>query len=128
MEHKARVMHVPSNLIICNEEKAVTLLLQHVHTIIRDADVVIDSPDTHVFLLMVIIYPSLPVTTTFLIGKGQLKIQNSVQPIYNMLGPKGASAIFGFHAFIHGMTCVLDLPAKPIYSSARLRSNDLEKC
>ena len=97
-ESKGNV-RVPSTLFTHSQEEADTLLLLHVLTIDRDAEVVIDSPDTHVFLMMVQMYPSLPVTTSFLTGKGKLKRKIAVKRIYNMLGPKRASAMLGFHAF-----------------------------
>ena len=92
-------VHVPITLIIHNQEEADTLLSLHALTIDRDAEVVIDSPDTYFFLLMVQMYPSRPVATSILTGKDKLKKKIAMQPIYDMLGPKRASAILGFHAF-----------------------------
>ena len=74
-------------------------------TIDRDAEVVIDSPETYVFLLVGQMYLSLPVATSFLAGKGKLKRKIAVQPIYDMLGPKRASAMLGSHAFTGSDMC-----------------------
>ena len=91
-------VHVQRTLITHNQKEADTLLLLHALTIDRDAEVVIDSPDTYVFLLMVQMCPSLPVATSFLTGKGKMKKKFAMQPIYDMLGPKRASTMLGFHA------------------------------
>ena len=60
---------------------------------------VIDSPDTDVFLLIINMYTRLPMATSFLTGKGSQKKKIPIQPIYNKIGVKQASAILGFHAF-----------------------------
>ena len=103
-ESKGNV-HVPSTLITHSEEEADGLLLLHAHTVYRDTEVVTDSPDTDVFQLMVQLYPSLPVATSFLTRKGKLKKKIAMQPIYDMLGPKRASAMLGLHAFMGSDTC-----------------------
>lgn len=90
---------VPELLLSHSQEEADTLLLLHAVTISRDAEVVINSPDTDVFLLMIYMYPSLPPATSFLTGKGKLKRSISLQTIYDKLGENHASAILGFHAF-----------------------------
>ena len=43
-------------------------------------------------------YPSLPCNISFLTGKGNLKRNIPVQPVYNKLGHRRDSAILGFHA------------------------------
>ena len=45
---------------------------------------------------MIQMYPSLPCNISFLTGKGNLK--RNIQPVYNKLGHRRASAILGFHA------------------------------
>ena len=82
------------------------MLLLHALTIDKDAEVVIDSPDTDVLLLMIYMCPLLPSATSFRTGKGQLKSMIDVQPIRlhidhtdNKLGSRHAAAILGFHAF-----------------------------
>ena len=89
---------VPSSLVTHSQEEADTLLLLHALSIDRHAEVVIASPDTDVFLLMIQMYPSLPCNISFLTGKGNLKRNIPVQPVYNKLGHRRASAILGFHA------------------------------
>jgi hypothetical protein len=64
---------VPTALITHNQEEADTLLLLHAHSIDKNAEVVIASPDTDVFLLMVQMYSSLPSDLSFLTGKGNMK-------------------------------------------------------
>ena len=75
------------------------MLLLHALTIDEDAEVVIDSPDTDVLLLMIYMYPLLPSATNFRTGKGQLKSMIGVQPIYNKLGSRHATAILSFQSF-----------------------------
>ena len=89
---------IPCSLLTHSQEEADTLLLLHALNVSSDADLVVSSPDTDVLVLLVYMYPSLPICTTFLTGKGRLKRNISVQSIYNNLGPKRASALLGFHA------------------------------
>jgi hypothetical protein len=90
---------VPNTLLTHSQEEADTLLLLHALTVDSEAELVIDSPDTDVLLLMVQMYPSLPVSTNFRTGKGKFKRNIAVRPIFNHLGETRASAILGFHAF-----------------------------
>ena len=89
---------VPDSLLTHSQEEADTLLILHAVTVPHDAELVISSPDTDVLLLLVHMYPHLPVTTVFLTGNGRLKRNISVCNIYNQLGQKRASALLGFHA------------------------------
>ena len=73
-------------------------MLLHALSIDKHAEVVIASPDTDVFLMMIQMYPSLPCDISFLTGKGNWKRSIPVQPVYNKLGHKRASAILGVHA------------------------------
>ena len=63
----------------------------------KQAEVVIASPDTVIFLMMVQMYPSLPCDISFLTGKGILKRNIPVQPLYNKIRHMSASSILGFH-------------------------------
>ena len=49
------------------------------------------------FLMMVQMYPSLRCDISFLTGKGNLKRNIPVQPLYNKLRNISASSILGFH-------------------------------
>ena len=64
----------------------------------HEAELVVSSPDTDVLLLLVHLYPHLPVSTVFLTGKGRLKRNISVCNIYNNFGQKRISALLGLHA------------------------------
>ena len=81
-----------------SQEEADSLLLLHALSTDKNAEVVIASPDTDVFLLMVQMYRSLPSDISFLTGKGNLKRSIPVQPVYDKLGQRHAEAIIGFHA------------------------------
>jgi len=59
----------------------------------QEAELVVSSPDTDVLLLLVDMYPHLPVSTVFLTGKGMLKKNISVCNIYNNLRQKRASVL-----------------------------------
>ena len=50
-------------------------------------------------------YPRFPVATSSLTRKDKLKKKIVVQPMYDMLGPKRALAMLGFHAFTGSDTC-----------------------
>ena len=63
----------------------------------KHAEVFIASPETVIFLMMVQMYPSLPCDISFLTGKGNLKRNIPVQPVYNKLRHISASSILGFH-------------------------------
>ena len=92
---------VPRTLVSHCQEEADTLLLLHALTIDEDAEVVIDSPDTDMLLLLMYMYHDslLSSATSFRTGKGQLKSMINVQTIYNKLGSRLATAILGFHSF-----------------------------
>ena len=94
------------------------MLFQHALTIDRDAEVTNDSPVTDVFQLMVQMYPSLPVTTNFLTGRCKLNKKIAGQPIYDMLGPKCASAMSDFRV-LWDLTRVVDLPVDPKSGASR---------
>ena len=74
---------VPSTLDTHSHEEADTLILYHALSVGKHAEVVIASPYTHVFLLMVQMYPSLPCYICFHTGKRNLKRNIPVQPGYN---------------------------------------------
>ena len=80
-----------------SQEEADTLLILHAVSVPHEAELVVSSPDTDVLLLLVHMYPHLPVSTVFLTGKGKLKRTIFVCNIYK-LGQKRASALLGFHA------------------------------
>ena len=63
----------------------------------KHAEVVIASPDTVIFVMMFQMYPSLPCDLRCLTGKGNLKRNIPVQPVYNKLRHISASSILGFH-------------------------------
>jgi len=64
----------------------------------QEAALVVSSPDTDVLLLLVNMYPHLPVATVFLTRKGRLKRNISVCNIHNNLGQKCNSALLGLYA------------------------------
>ena len=89
---------IPDVLITHSQEEANILLVLHTLTVPNEAKLVVSSPDTDVLLLLVYMYPNLPMSTTFLTGKDKLKRSITLQSIYNNLGAKHASALLGFHA------------------------------
>ena len=89
---------IPAILLTHSHEEADTLHLLHAISIDKNAEVVIASPDTDVFLLMVQMYPNLPSDISFLTGKGNMKRKILVKPVYEKLGERHASALLGFHS------------------------------
>ena len=89
---------IPDSLLTHSQEEADTLLILHAVSVPHEAELVVSSPDTDVLLLLVHMYPHLPVSTVFLTGKGRLKRNISVCSIYTNLGQKRASALLGLHA------------------------------
>ena len=73
---------IPDSLLTRSQEKADTLLILHAVSVPQEAELVVSSPDTDVLLLLVHMYPHLPVFTVFLTGKGRLKRNISVCNIY----------------------------------------------
>jgi len=76
---------IPDSLLTRSQEEAEeadTLLILHAVSVPQDAELVLSSPDTDVLLLLVHMYPHLPVSTVFLTGKGRLKKNISVCNIY----------------------------------------------
>lgn len=96
---------IPDTLLTHSQEEADTLLILHAVSAPHEAELVVSSPDTDVLLLLVHMYPHLPVSTVFLTGKGRLKRKISVSNIYNKLGHKRASALLGFHALTGSDMC-----------------------
>jgi hypothetical protein len=90
---------IPDSLLTHSQEEADTLLLLHAITVPREAELVVSSPDTDVLLLLVSMYPHLPVSTVFITGKSKMRRCISIGKIYNSSGEKRASALLGFHAF-----------------------------
>lgn len=66
-------VNIPDSLLTHSQEEADTLLILHAVSVPHEAEVVVSSPDTDVLLLLVHMYPHLPVSTVFLTGKGKLK-------------------------------------------------------
>ena len=79
---------IPDSLLTHSQEEADTLLILHAVSVPHEAELVVSSPDTDVLLLLVHIYPHLPVSTVFLAGKGRLKRNISVCNICNDLVQK----------------------------------------
>ena len=90
---------IPCSLLTHSQEQADTLLLLNALNVSNDVNLVVSSPDTDFLVLLVCMYQSLLISTTFLTGKEKLKRNISVQSIYNNLGSKHASVLLGFHAF-----------------------------
>ena len=84
-------------LLTHSQEEADTLLILHALTMDKDAELVVDSPDTDVLILL--IEMRLPAATSFLTGRRILRGNIAVQPICEKLGEKRTSAMIGFHAF-----------------------------
>ena len=70
-------INIPSSLLTDSQEEAYTLLVLH-------AELVVSSSDKDVLLLLVYMYPRLPISTTFLTGKGSLKRKISVLGVYRV--------------------------------------------
>ena len=86
-----------STCIPSSQEEADTLIPYHALSISKHAEVVIASPYTDVFVLMVQMYPSLPCYLWFHTGNRNLNRNKPVQPVYNKLRHRLASAILSFH-------------------------------
>ena len=71
----------------------------HALTVDKDAELVVDSPDTDVLILLIEMYQRLPAATSFLTGRRNLRRNIAVEPICEKLGQKRTSAMIGFHAF-----------------------------
>ena len=93
--HTEGNVDIPDSLLTHSQDEADTLIL-HAVSVPHEADLVVSSPDTGVLLLLVHMFPHLPLSTVFLTGKGRLKRNISVCNIYNKLGQKRASALLVF--------------------------------
>jgi len=62
-------------------------------------ELVVDSPDTDVLILLIEVYQRLPAVTSFLTGRRNLRRNIAVQPICEKLGEKGTSTMIDFYVF-----------------------------
>ena len=90
---------IPDILLTHSQEEADTLLILHALTVDKDAELVVDSPDTGALILLIEMYHRLPAATSFLTGRRNLRRNIAVQAIREKLGEKSTSAMIGFHAF-----------------------------
>ena len=90
---------IPDVLLAHSQEGADTLLILHTLTVDNDAELVVDSPDTDVLILLIGVYKRLPAATSFLTGRRNLRRNIAVQPICEKLRAKRTSAMIGFYAF-----------------------------
>ena len=90
---------VDDNLRHHNHEEADTILLLHAFSFDSNCELVVQSPDTDILVLLVSMYKKLPSNTWFKTGKvDKLRLIN-IAKTYHALGEKRASALLGFHAF-----------------------------
>jgi len=68
-------------------------LILHALTVDKDAELVVDSPDTDVFILLIEMYQRLPAATSFLTRRRNLRSNIADQPICEKLGEKCTSAM-----------------------------------
>ena len=92
---------IPDVLLTHSQEEADTLLILHALTVDKDAELVVDSPDTDVLILLIEMCHRLPAATSFLTGRRNLRRNIAVQAIREKLGEKSTSAMIGFHAFTY---------------------------
>lgn len=79
-------VEIPWSLRTHSHEEADTLLILHAHSVDKDAEVSIDSPDTDVFLLLIHKHHELPSDMRFITGKGKCRRSIAVKPIREKLG------------------------------------------
>ena len=68
-------------------------MILHALTVDKDAELVVDSPDTDVLISLIEVYQRLPAATSFLTGRRNLRKNIAVQPICEKLGEKRTSAV-----------------------------------
>jgi len=90
---------IPDVLLTHSQEEADTLLIFHALTVDKDAELVVDSLDTDVLILLIEMCHRLPAATSFVTGRRNLRKNITVQAICKKLGEKRTSAMIGFHAF-----------------------------
>eukprot|EP00112_Aurelia_sp_Birch-Aquarium-sp1_P020752 Seg542.2 transcript_id=Seg542.2/GoldUCD/mRNA.D3Y31 product="hypothetical protein" protein_id=Seg542.2/GoldUCD/D3Y31 len=86
--------------LYCDHEEADTRLLLHAYQAsLSQESVVIKSPDTDVFILMVGHKHAIAADLYFDTGSGNNRRIISIQSIYESLGPDLSASLIGFHAF-----------------------------
>ena len=70
-----------------------TLVILHSLTVDKTAELVVDSSDTDVLILLIEVYQRLPAATSFIPGRRNLRRNIAVQPICEKLGKKRTPAI-----------------------------------
>ena len=98
-------IHIEENLENHDQEEADTILLLHALSVNKTNELVIESPDTDVLILMINFYPQLPTKTSFQNGKGNQKRKIDIQKVNQQLGEKRASALLGFRDFTGSNLC-----------------------
>ena len=79
---------IPDILLTHSQEEADTLLILHALTVDKDAELVVDSPDTGALILLIEMYHRLPAATSFLTGRRNLMRNIAVQAICEKPGRK----------------------------------------
>ena len=86
--------------LISNQEEADTRLLLHAkHASHRYSNVIIRSPGTDVFILLLGHKPAIPAAIYFDTGVGNQRRVIDVNKTYSSLGSELCDALIGFHAF-----------------------------
>ena len=87
------------NLKRHNHEEADTLLLLHAVSLDPNCEVVIQSPDTDIFILLISMYGKLPPNIWFQTGKGDKIRKIDVGKVFCAIGELRSLSLLGFHAF-----------------------------
>ncbi len=87
--------------LFCDHEEADTCLLLHAqNSAVTHNNIVIRSPDTDVFILLLGHKPEIRASLFFQTGVGNKRRILAIDNIYNSLGPELCSALISFHAFL----------------------------
>ena len=97
--------HVDSSFDLCchasfHEEADTKIIFRAIKAKERVAtQLVVYSPDTDVFILLIRRYPQLPKETSYVTGRGTQQRRIQIKKIYDELGPARAASLPGLHAF-----------------------------
>ena len=104
--------NIPNSLLTHSQEEVTMLLILHAVTVPHETNLVVSSQNTDVLLILVQMYPRLPVSAFFLSGKGRLNRNIGVGYVHKHFGQQ---RFLDYRVLMlsQAQTCQVDLLTEP---------------